>query len=80
MNNIIRNELIERILNKVDRYRYLRDDYGWPSPKTIGELRNDPRAILRNSPTGKPEKENIETAIALMFMVEEDRLINEFNI
>lgn len=62
--------LLQRISDQADKARYRRDEEGWPEPRTIDDLRSDPRVQLRNRLSGGPE--NLELAIALMLVVLQD--------
>lgn len=62
---------VQRVLANVERTRRLRDEEGWPEPRTIDDLRTDPRVQLRNRLDAGDE--NLELAAALILMVAEDR-------
>lgn len=62
---------IEQIVERAASMRTLRDEHGWPEPRTIAELRTDPRYLLRNSLRGDPGDENLVVAGALLLLVAE---------
>lgn len=65
-------ELMDRVAALVEHLRECRDERGYPTPRTVEELRNDPRVQLCNSTMGLCE--NLELAAALILLVAEDHV------
>jgi hypothetical protein len=72
-----RERAVDRVLAGVRRRALeviaLRDDHGWPEPRTVHELRSDPRVQLRNRINEPAELEALELAAALIVAVDATR-------
>lgn len=67
----MRDDILQRVSTRVDHLRKMRDKRGWPEPRTVEDLRNDPRVQLRNRLDGSDE--DLELAAAVILLVAEDR-------
>lgn len=67
------SDVMCRVIARMATIRNLRDENGWPEPRTVDDLRRDPRVMLRNNLYGDDiGRENLELAAALILVVAED--------
>jgi hypothetical protein len=64
------DSVLSRVTERANSIRKNRDEYGWPEPRTVEDLRRDPRVQLRNRLDGSCE--NLEIAMALILVVAQD--------
>lgn len=71
---IHRRAMIERVDARVAELRRMRDQHGWPEPRTVEDLVGDPRVQLRNRVGLRltQDANDLELAAALILLVAED--------